>query len=248
MDTSMPVAIVVADAHLDGWNDELDVFLAFLSSISAYPLRYLYLLGDLFQLWFGAPQFQFPYQQAVVKALQHVQQQGTTVIYVEGNRDYFLTPTFTPQPFAEIATEFTTLELGVKRIYFAHGDLINVKDTQYRRWRQFSRNRWVYGGFRSLPKFLALPLAHYLERVLRGTNQQHKRAFPEDLCMTFARTISERGFDLVVLGHFHEQRQYNWAMQARALTLYALPAWKDTHTYLTLDPEGSGEIHTFTDH
>lgn len=237
-------AAVVADGHLNGERAALSLFLAFLHDLSTISLRAVYLLGDIFTLWLGAPRLQLSYQAPVLEALQVLSEQGIAVIYVEGNRDYFLSPQYAEQPFTEIASEFSELLLDGQRFYLAHGDLVNVHDTQYRRWRRFSRNRAVYALFTALPKFVAIRLAHELEKRFRRTNQKHKAAFPAATCEHFAQNLFTR-YDTVILGHFHYQYQHTVSINKGRKSLYVLPAWKDTPTYLEISLRGECTFKPF---
>ncbi|MBD3308621.1 hypothetical protein GF339_19525 [candidate division KSB3 bacterium] len=232
--------IVIADAHVDEANvDELACFLAFLTALQTRALRRLLIVGDLFNLWVGTPHMRLPHHHAVVDALQALRRQGLTLIYIEGNRDYFLAPMYLHAPFDVIASEAVQEKIGGKTIYFSHGDLVNVDDRQYRLWRSVSRSWAVSAAFRALPRGIAVSLARYVERTLRGTNQKHKQGFPLEACQTYAEQLWKRGNDIIVLGHFHEQRHHEDEYHRQRRHLYVLPAWKDTHTYLQIDAHGT---------
>lgn len=231
-------AIVVADAHLDGFNKELEHFLAFLSSLQNSSIRTLYILGDLFNIWLGTPKMQLKHQTPVIEAFQELRDLGVSMKYVEGNRDYFLSPLYLNAPFAEIASEYAQAGVGNTRIYFSHGDLVNVHDRQYRLWRRFSRNRIIYTGFKCLPRSIAVYLVHQLEQKLRGTNQRQKVSFPTQTCKTYARNLLLAGYDVVILGHFHEKHHQEFLINGQKKYLYVLPAWKDTQKYLEINDRG----------
>lgn len=243
-DAEAGYAVIVADGHLDGEPAALRRFRAFLQYLSATNIRVCYILGDLFTLWLGAPRLQLSYQPAVVEALQVLADQGIRIIYVEGNRDYFLSPHYAGHPFAEIASEFSALTIGGQRLYLAHGDLVNSHDTQYQRWRRFSRNRLVYTFFTALPGFLALRLAQHLERRFRNTNQRHKAVFPAETCHHFAHGLFSQ-YDAVILGHFHHQYHYTSTIGGRSKALYVLPAWKDEPVYLEISRQGACAFKRF---
>lgn len=239
-------ALVIADAHLDSINQELDIFLAFLAFLRANSIKTVYILGDLFTIWLGTPKFTLPHHTAVIQALSALKDAGTQANYVEGNRDYFLAPLYLKTPFYQVATESLWETIGGKRFYFAHGDLVNVHDKPYRLWRSLSRNPWLFSVFRAIPRTLALYLAQYLERCFRSTNQQHKASFPEAVCRTYAQERWEAGFDVIILGHFHEERVLSALLNKKPHTLQVVPAWKDTHEYLSIDEQGSFTLHTFS--
>jgi UDP-2,3-diacylglucosamine hydrolase len=234
----MMYAIVVADAHLDDLNKELEHFLFFLYSLQKSHIHTLYILGDLFNIWLGTPKMQLNHQQPVIEAFRKLRDLGVLVKYVEGNRDYFLSPFYLNAPFAEIASEYAQAVIGKTHVYFSHGDLVNVFDRQYRLWRRFSRNRIIYTGFKCLPQSLAIRLIHHLEQKFRGTNQRNKASFPVKTCETYTRNLLQIGYDVIVLGHFHEEHHQEFLMDGQKKHLYVLPAWKDTHKYLEINDKG----------
>ena len=237
--------VVIADAHLDDMNQELELFLEFLSFLQEHPCKTLYILGDLFTLWLGTPKLTLTHQPPVIQALCALKAAGIQVNYVEGNRDYFLAPLYLNAPFQQIAAEALQETVGGRRVYFAHGDLVNVHDRQYRIWRRFSRNPRLFSLFNAIPRSLAVSLAHLLEQHFRETNRKHKSTFPEDLCRAYAETHWKRGIDLIILGHFHEEHVLSASLDGKPCVLHVLPAWKETHEYLRLDEEGKSALHAF---
>lgn len=242
----MAERIVVADAHLEGLTHNLELFVSFLSSLQERQIHTLFILGDLFTIWLGTPKMQRSYQQPVLKAFQSLRNNGIRLIYVEGNRDYFLAPFYLNAPFHEIIAESTQENIGEKQIHFSHGDLVNIYDKQYRLWRAFSRSQMIYSAFRSLPRTFAIRFAHYLEQKFRETNLRNKGAFPEETCQRYAEHLWKAGNDMIVLGHFHEKRSYEFVFEDRKRHLYVLPAWKDTCEYLQISEQGRASFHQFT--
>ena len=53
--------VYVADSHLTNRDPETDSFIAFLHEVGARAGT-VYLLGDLFNVWFGEPKFRMPHQ------------------------------------------------------------------------------------------------------------------------------------------------------------------------------------------
>lgn len=237
--------LVIADAHLDDMDQELDIFLTFLTFLRENPIKTLYILGDLFTIWLGTPKFTLPHHTAVSQALSALNEVGIQVNYVEGNRDYFLAPFYLKTPFYQIADESLQETIGGRRFYFAHGDLVNVHDKPYRLWRSLSRNPWLFSVFRAIPRTLSVYLVQSLERRFRSTNRQHKSFFPERVCRAYAEERWEAGIDVIILGHFHEEHALSALLNGKRHTLQVLPAWKDTYQYLLIDEEGNFALREF---
>jgi UDP-2,3-diacylglucosamine hydrolase len=242
----MRETIVIADAHLNGLNNQLECFLFFLSTLQERKIDQLFILGDLFNIWLGTAKMLLPYQQPVIEALQALRNSGIQLTYIEGNRDYFLAPLYLDAPFHEIASEYTQEIIGNKQIYFSHGDLVNVNDRQYRLWRRFSRNWFLFSAFKCLPHSLAVRLVHALEQKFRETNQRNKATFPIETCKNYSEELWKRGNDVIVLGHFHEERHVEFSAGGEKKDFYLLPAWKDTYKYLWIDGKGNIAFCQFT--
>ena len=221
--------IVIADAHLDGLNAESGRFLALLADLHAVRVARLALLGDIFTFWIGTPKMQLPHQPPVLAALSRLREQGTHLIYTEGNRDYFLRRFCLNAPFHEVVMEGAFADIGGRRWHFAHGDLINLHDRQYRLWRRFSRNRVLFALFNALPRSLAIRLACEIEARFCATNTRHKSAFPTAACQEYAEHLWRQGVDGIALGHFHRAYHLEALQDHRRKELYVVPAWKDAH-------------------
>ncbi len=64
----MKPLLYVADSHLTRDDPEVDSFVRFLET-AGRGAGTLYILGDLFNVWFGEPRFRLPHQARVLDAL-----------------------------------------------------------------------------------------------------------------------------------------------------------------------------------
>lgn len=200
----MSVALL-ADAHLSGPGGPAGPLLAQLEALPSQGCRHLVLMGDLFQTWVGFRSFETPDVSAVVSALRKLREQGVRIEYVEGNRDFFLAGSPYAGAFDRVALE-TSFEVGGVRYLAVHGDGLNDKDWKYRFWRWLSKSAPVRFGVRSIPRRLAHRLVHSMEQRLSQTNFKHRAALPEAAIRSYAERRLAEGYDVLLLGHFHEPR------------------------------------------
>jgi len=224
--------VFVGDVHIDRDDADLPAFLRYLESLPARARR-IVLMGDLFNLWVAADGLEQPHHRAVIECLRAIRSDGTEVHYLEGNRDY--------RASAHRGTTFDAVDgtglredWGGRRIWAAHGDLVNVNDVQYRSWRRLSRSAPFWWLFSVIPRKRRLALALSMERSMRSTNLDMKRAFPEALIRAYAERHVADGSDAVVLGHFHLERELGVG-RAR---VFVLPEWKGTRRHLRVDAQG----------
>lgn len=234
----MSSILLLGDAHLRDGDPEVDAFLHFLDTLPG-DVTALYLLGDLFDLWIGAPAFLTGSHQRVVEGLRRLRSRDVRIAYVEGNRDYHLRTTYLGDPFDELAEEGMKVNFGGRHIHLAHGDLVNRRDRPYRFWRRLAKGPLLIGAFRLLPTGLAGGLAGRLERRLARTNLRHRIRFPEEECRAFAERRRRDGADTLVLGHFHAETRRVFEERSRRMEVFVLPAWREERRFLRIRSDGS---------
>ncbi len=226
---------LLGDAHLRDDDAEVGEFVRFLETLPAEILT-LAILGDLFAAWVGRRELRRPHQARVVEALGSLRRRGCRLLYVEGNHDFFLAPLYRDAPFDILAPESIDLPLAGRIAHLAHGDLVNSRDRQYRAWRALTKNRLFFGLFNLAPAGPRNRLVDLLERNLARTNLDFRGGFPFDECETYARRRIREGAEILVFGHFHEERRIEYIEEGRRGTVFVLPAWRRDHRYLRLDP------------
>jgi UDP-2,3-diacylglucosamine hydrolase len=213
-----PVA-VIADAHLGGPGGEPAPLVRQLAEVAESGCRRLLLLGDLFQVWVGKRRFHTPEIELVVETLRGLRRAGVRVDYVEGNRDFFLAGSSYADAFDAIERE-VRFEVGGRRCLAVHGDDLNDSDRQYLFWRWLSKSALSHLLVSALPGVLARRLVGSTERRLAGTNFKHKRRIPEEAIRRYGERRLREGHDLLLLGHFHEERRWRvgtgeiWLLEA----------------------------------
>jgi UDP-2,3-diacylglucosamine pyrophosphatase LpxH len=227
----------IGDVHLDGGDPAVGEFSALLERLSLKGRR-IVLMGDLFNLWVARPEFERPHHREIVDRLVSIRRRGTVVRYLEGNRDYRVGDGHAGSAFDDATDGGIEEAFGGVRAFAIHGDLANPSDLQYRAWRSISRSRAMWALFNLLPRGRRGRFAESLERRMRGTNLAYKRAFPEPEVRRYAATFVARGYDLVVLGHFHVEKSLEVEAGARRGRVCVLPEWKEHRRHLEIDRRG----------
>lgn len=236
-------AIIVADAHLNADDGHTRDFLR-LAEFALAENRPLFLLGDIFDLWFGAAALTFRFQRPVVERLRALRDEGLKSYYVEGNRDFFIKRPYEGDLFESVSEDSMQVRLGGKTVYLDHGDTVNRADRPYRFWKAISKNRLAFGIATMLPPSIVLPLADRIEKRLKPTNPRFKGRFPEAEILAFADRTFKAGADFVLLGHFHTEFLRRTGSGGRTRTLAVLPCWKEAHRALVLDENGEAAFRT----
>jgi UDP-2,3-diacylglucosamine hydrolase len=195
--------IFLADAHLfDPAAGNYQRLLAFLRQ-NRGRIRHLVLLGDIFDFWVGYRHTVFAPFVPLLEELRQQRETGTELIFVEGNHDFHMGPFFSEFLDCRILPDGGPLQLDDRRIFIAHGDLVNPDDKAYRMLRSALRCRLSRALLPLVPPDWAWSMARWASR-LSGRKKKGPSAFlPEQALLNFARERFAEGFDTVITGHFH---------------------------------------------
>ncbi len=233
--------VFIGDVHLDGEGPDLDAFLALLDRLAQSADR-IVLAGDLFDLWIGLPDMEGPHHRRVLERLAALRRAGVLVRYLEGNRDFHVGPAHAGRELDEATDRGVIEQAGPLRLFAIHGDLANRHDRQYRLWRWVARSGPVWAFFRALPRRRRGAWAQDLTTRLARTNPDYRAGFPEPEVRDYAAGILARGFDAVVLGHFHVERDLATAPPSPAGRILVLPEWRTARRHLRAAPDGTLEF------
>lgn len=233
--------VFVADAHLRPGHAEVGRFVNFLANIRA-SASVLFIVGDLFDTWFGSPDLQKEHHKEIVTALRGLARSGIRIHFVEGNREFRIAQEFLGDPFYRVASDHLVEEYGGRRFFVAHGDMVNLKDWPYRVWRRFAKNPVTHFVLHQFPVPARNRFIDFLERSLKNTNHRNRKRFPMKHCSEFADRAFRRGIDVIILGHFHEERVIRYSRDGQEKMLCVLPAWCDGGGYLRFRGMSEGEF------
>jgi UDP-2,3-diacylglucosamine hydrolase len=207
--------ILIADAHIDEQRDYLADFFEMLEVVSRTDHDVVF-LGDIFELWIAMDRYERPLHHDFMDWCRR-EKQHRTIGFAEGNHEYFIARHRSHCFSWCTASGYHDSENG---ILFCHGDLINRKDLNYRRFRRMVKNRLGEALIGQLPAGPRLSLL--TKRQLKHTNLEFRKRFPYDEIQAFARRNLMDGIRCVVAGHYHRTYRY---IQGGAGVLHLLPAW-----------------------
>lgn len=130
--------LFISDCHVDASNPEIARNLIEFLQGRARKARYLYILGDLFEVWLGDddPATQ---HQPLLSALAELGR-NTQLFFLAGNRDFLVGQTFAEQFGITIIKEPHCLRLDHNPVLLMHGDSLCTDDHDYQQFRQLVRS------------------------------------------------------------------------------------------------------------
>jgi len=225
---------LVADCHLGEAPGDTDRFTGLLQRLPGEGVGELVLGGDVFRTLVGFPRFWNRETLACLEQLAALRQRGVRVVWVEGNRDFFLdTPAM--DSYRDRFVPAYGFAAGGLRFLVEHGDLVNTLDRRYRMWRALSKSHMSRVFAQLLPRGLALRIVGSTERVLSRTNFTYRRALPEPQLVARARSHFAAGVDVVFWGHFHK----HWQFREGSREAYVLPSWLETGCVVYIEGDGT---------
>jgi UDP-2,3-diacylglucosamine hydrolase len=196
----------ISDAHLglgprDVERKKEDRLLAFLRTSKA-DAEGLFILGDLFDLWFEYRTVIPRGYHRTLCALQEWTAAGIPVHYLAGNHDCWMLDFFPEELGVRTYTGPFDTTVDGRKVHLHHGDGLATHDLGYRLIRPLLRSRISTGLYRLLHPDIAI-------RIARGSSRSSReytstKDFGEDEGMVaYAEEAVARGVDIVVMGHRH---------------------------------------------
>lgn len=226
-------AVFISDLHLhpedEGILNRFNEFLLWAQD----SVKNIYILGDFFHAWAGDDSLN-DWSRSIALKLSSLKQQGISLYYMHGNRDFLLGKTFAKLAGWQVLAEPTVITLGEERVLLSHGDRYCTKDISHQRFRILTRNRL----FTQL--FLCLPLSfrEKLVNKVRNISLNDTTKSMEEMDVVAEAVIqhmkSYRVFTLIH-GHTHRPGLTEYDSEARTLQRYVLSDWDDTPKFLCYD-------------
>lgn len=200
----------VSDIHLKTQEERnSQILLRFLHSLQAKdPQRTeLFLMGDIFDLWIGGHQYFAAQFKPLITALKILRDRGMKITYIEGNHDVHVEGFFQKVLGIEVFVEAQYRQIDGLTLRLEHGDLINLNDQTYLKYRRLIRHPWI----KPLGTIIPGAFWHYLGKKAskRSRDQSsHYRAQNEQELVRMIRYHAERAyaekpFDVIISGHMH---------------------------------------------
>ena len=232
-------ALFVSDLHLA---PERDVALAAFHAFAQGPAQTasaVYVMGDLFDAWLGDDQRREPFAQAVVTSLRSVSDAGVPVFIARGNRDFLLGEDFAGAAGATLLGEQTVVDLGGTPTLVTHGDEFCTDDTQYQRYRAWSRNPRVQRGLLRLPYRVRRAIASWLRRESRAATSRKPDAILDVNAAAIDRAFRRFGVPRIIHGHTHRPARHSSVVDGTPRERIVLADWHDHGHFLEVDAAGT---------
>ncbi len=203
--------------------------------------RYLFLVGDIFDVWVGDSHFFYKRYESIVTTIDSLVQSGWKVVYFEGNHDVQIKK-FWSQRGVQVFNSAQYFQIGSLSVRVEHGDYINPEDTAYHSYRDTLKKPFYEWLASVVPGFFwqwAASLAGKQSRKRSGKYRLNNEEKIRSMIRNFASTaFKEKPFDVIITGHVHLKDDFK-SEQFRSVNL---GSWFNEPGYFEIDSNQSGQF------
>jgi len=223
--------LFISDCHLHASRPEVTAALIDFLSGRAARARFLYILGDLFEVWLGDDD---PTDQlgSAIDALQALAQH-CEVFFMAGNRDFLLGERFARKVGMTLLGDSESLQLGDQSIVLIHGDSLCTDDLDYQAFRKMVRDAKWQSEFLAKPLLERQQIALRLRRHSASATAQKPMDIMDVADDAVSACFREFRVDAIIHGHTHRPAVHQYQP---GLTRYVLGDWNPGPSFLSWTP------------
>ncbi|KYG66052.1 UDP-2,3-diacylglucosamine hydrolase [Bdellovibrio bacteriovorus] len=185
------------------------ILLRFLRSLlNANPQQvHLFLVGDIFDLWVGPHTYFAKKFWPLMEALKDLKKAGAKITYIEGNHDVHVEGYFQKKLGVEVFVEAQHYLIDGVRVRVEHGDLINLQDEKYLKYRSIIRNPRIKPLGNILPGQFWDYIGNRASKKSRARTSDYANRNTDQLVQMIrdhaVKVYPEKPFDIIISGHMH---------------------------------------------
>jgi UDP-2,3-diacylglucosamine hydrolase len=228
--------LFISDLHLSPDQPELirlaTDFVAQQVNVDAF-----YIVGDIFNTWLGDDLVPTEFD-PFIQALQNLQQQGSKIYLMVGNRDFMLGKDFARRVGGTLLEDPVMIDVYGHKILLMHGDSLCTDDVSYQRYRKVVRNRWLQKLFLAMPLTVRQGISDKIKAKSKQ-QKQNKQAQIMDVNPAAVRQVMQQ-YNTNLLLHGHTHRPAIHTLQAsQNISNYriVLGDWQPDASYIEITPE-----------
>ncbi len=231
---------ITADLHLSPAVPELTAaFMTFMQRMKSGDK--VIIAGDLFDFFVGIDK-QDSSQAAVKQAIALARQQGVSVLFMQGNRDFLLRAKEAAYFGMELLPDYHIIKAPYGDVLIVHGDVLCTNDIKYQRFRRRCRNPLFQHLFLLLPLSTRRKIAAKIR--LKSKNAAYKRLNSKiygPVPQTIEKLLNNFKCSNLIHGHLHIYHRYFGETPSEKSRL-SLGYWGSAFSYVRMDGNGLAHV------
>lgn len=192
----------ISDIHLDAnSNATAQLLLNFLNT-TGQTADAIYILGDLFAIWFG-DDINPDYAQRLIQTLQNLSKQNIPVYFMRGNRDFLVGQKFCSVSGCKLLPDPCVVNLYGQNVLLTHGDMLCTADRSYIKFRKFVQNPIIKFLFLSLPKSLRIKIGNLVKTTANKNKPPINPAIYDAVPAVIDTWMNKFNTTILIHGHTH---------------------------------------------
>ena len=229
--------LIASDLHLDPRRPEtLALFQQFLDG-PAQEASDLYLLGDVFEVWFGDDAIH-PAYQPLLEGLAALARNGVGIHLQHGNRDFLMGRELARMTGADLLPETTVVELAGEPTLLLHGDALCTDDVEHQAFRAMVLDPQWQAGFLTLSVEERAEQARQAREKSRAGHAEKSDAIMDVNGEAVADAFRSHGVRRMIHGHTHRPAVHDHAVDGAPCRRMVLPQWHTSGGYIRCDGDG----------
>jgi len=221
----------IADLHLSENRPDITAcFFSFLEN-DAPQAKALYILGDLFEYWIGDDDDDLFVIQ-VADALKQLNNTGTTLYFIHGNRDFLLGKKYAEKAGLILLPESHVIDLYGKKTLIMHGDTLCTRDIEYQKFRKKSRSWWWQFMIKSLPLSTRKKIAKNYRTKSAAAKQDKSLEIMDVTANEVEKQLIKAQSFLLIHGHTHRPAEHNIMLDNQSAKRIVLGDWYEQGAWL----------------
>jgi UDP-2,3-diacylglucosamine hydrolase len=198
----------------------------------------LYILGDLFEYWVGDDDLSASIARSTAEKLRALQQAGTPVYFMHGNRDFLLAKEYAALSGMVLLPDPTLIQLYNTPTLLMHGDTLCTDDDAYQSFRNKVRRPWVQSLLLGLPVCVRKRLAQMARLGSESAKQGKAPELMDVNAEEVARVLKAHAYPRLIHGHTHRPARHLHEVDNHSCERWVLPDWYEAGGYLVCDKQG----------
>lgn len=202
----MMTTYFISDIHLQAECPKITADLLQFLQGPALQADALYILGDLFAVWFG-DDLDYSFADPIIAALNALNQNNIPIYFMAGNRDFLIGEKFCKVAHMQMLPDPYIIDLYGKPVLLTHGDLLCTLDTKYQTFRFYAQHPICKALFLAIPKFLRIKFGNWLRYKARSrvpSDYLVKNSIYDVNPTTVAEWFDKYNVKTMIHGHTHQ--------------------------------------------
>jgi len=225
-------AVFISDLHLHPDNALITERFNRFVDWAAAEASTVYILGDFFHVWPGDDALD-EWSSAIAARLAWLSQQGVTLYFMQGNRDFLLGKRFADLANMTLLAEPALMQLGETSVLLVHGDRYCTKDRAHQSLRKLTRNRWFPRLFLAIPLILRNKLVAGVRK--RSQAKTYNAVSMDVVPEVLLQHMLDCQVTTLIHGHTHRQGVTTYEHEGQTYARYVLSDWDDNPKILCYD-------------